>query len=445
MMRLRHAARQIGLCAALGLHAVALAGLGLAGIGPLQFGAAQADLAPAPPPLSAQLGTLCRKGAPAPMMPLTYGLPLLARDWAGPDPSASRAAPLSGEGLQTGAMDAAGDTAVDAAQDAASQWPLQVGDRLFEARPWPQLLQAAAAGLPPDLQDLPWLLTLAEAEAQIGGSASSLAFGALAMAAPEFETVLTRHGLHSRARLFAAVQLALPPEARSGEAQVAALVQLYQAGDAEGAPGRPLLQAIALYPVDDALLQLVHRLALADAALRADLQQRLAALPAEARLDWLVQRLEAACGQAQWQPTDAAVLQLSQAAPAPRALLVLAAAEQHFGAAAGSGEPGLAALGAPEQGGLADYLSGEAGQFAPELLQELQIRGLLAEAAALEQAMALFPKPYPRDSSLRQELLEQDEALWTRLDAVALPQGTAARLRHEMLQIATEAGLMPLN
>lgn len=93
-------------------------------------------------------------------------------------------------------------------------------------------------------------------------------------------------------------------------------------------------------------------------------------------------------------------------------------------------------------GGVAQYFYNDSGSLAPNDVVALRDLGLPVQAAAIERGMAMFPHPYPTDTTERRKVLDGDGGLDDRLDTLTDVVGTDG-LRPAMIAYAVDRHLLP--
>jgi hypothetical protein len=94
-------------------------------------------------------------------------------------------------------------------------------------------------------------------------------------------------------------------------------------------------------------------------------------------------------------------------------------------------------------GAVEQFFFNSSGNFAPEVVSSLQAMGLSKHAEAVQEAIALFPRPYPRDLARRRDfMLAQGEDFAQRLEEITEVVDDGA-IRQAMIRTAREADILP--
>lgn len=359
----------------------------------------QTEAQPETPP-AAQSGSLCARGASAGPVPLSH---LFETDLA---------------------------TLREAAWNRVDWSDPALEGRLYaypEAEHMARIFADRAASLPPALRDLPYLLLLVEAETYPDSALFILTHGAESHMVARILDAMDRAGLKAEGALLREA-IGLYPDWGNHPADRAAQLFAPSGEIADQALFDALTDLSFRWPPPTgAAAAAAEALIAADPGIARDYTGRLALLTPEQRLDWLMSRLWAEC-LGPYDTPDQADAAFFRGGSVQGALLVM----------------DIFRLDVEDYGGAIDsWFYGYGATMAPQLATLLDRRGLVAEAAALREAMALFGTPYPRDTWERQGLIEgMTAAQIDALNAIGARIDTA-RITAEMLVMARDSGLLP--
>lgn len=372
----------------------ALVALFLAGLAPLPSLAQDAEALP-----------LCARGASAGAVPMAHLLQLEQQDYFA---------------RVIERMDA---EAFAPAPDAPTE-ELYYASLLPIAIEWPGVLADRAAELPPEVHDLPWLITLAGIEAGYLDPIYVLTQSTESILSPQLLPIMQRHGLTQEARALR-MAMGLFPTWSADPADRMKAVMSYDSQVVDEGLKAALDAAGRAYPrekkgAEAAALRLIASVP----AVEAEYRRRQEGMSADQRIDWLMQRLWVEC------PTD-----WSTPAEADRAF-----------AAMGSAQAALLmleslALGM-EGNSLATWFDTYEATMSGQIATILALRGETGLADALRQGMAEFAAPFPRDTEARWQAMQAfDDDTYARLDAL-MPEDSYDRIRAVMIALAVESGLL---
>ncbi len=290
---------------------------------------------------------------------------------------------------------------------------------------WPGVLADRAASLPKAAHDLPWLIMLAQVEADSRDPIYSLTQDAQSILTPDLLPLLERNGLTEEARVLR-LAVALFPDWPLDPAERIMMVtdlagrtvdQTLRAGLDAAARGYPTGQHRAA----TAALRLIA----ANPEVQRTYDGRLKGLDDRARLDWLLSQLREDC-LAEWYTLQEADRAYSGIGSVQAALLLM--------------EDLAVSL---EGQSLGSWFDSPAATMTPQLANVLDRRGLHDLALGLRQGMAVFPEPFPRDPDQRwNEMGAMDGGGLARFDAL-MPPDAYDRIYAEMARLARENGLFP--
>lgn len=296
-----------------------------------------------------------------------------------------------------------------------------------EAEAMAQVFADRAAALPPSLRDLPYLLLLVEAETYPDSALFILTHGAESHMVARILDAMDRAGLKAEAALLREA-VGLYPDWGSHPADRAAQLFAQSGAVADQALFDALTDLSFRWPPPTGgAAAAVEALIAADPATARDYVERLAVLTPEQRLEWLMRRLWGEC-LGYYDTPEQADAAFFRGGSVQGALLVM----------------DVFRLDMDDYDGAIDlWFYGYGATMAPQLATLLDRRGLAAEAAALREAMAVFGKPYPRDTWTRQGLIDQMTGPEIEALNIIGARIDTARITAEMLIMARDAGLLP--
>ena len=367
-------------------------------------------MAAALPAMAGDLPALCQRGAQAPELPLDYVLQLEAI------------------GYQTRVQERMDPSAFDTVQEPTDQE--MMGNAILSmAIEWPGILSDAAAELPPEAHDLPWLIMLADVENTNPAPVEALVTSPLSITLPELLPIMRRHGLTEEAGLLREAMKLFPDWTLNPYDRQNLIV-----GYDGAAIDENLLQALYeieyRYPLEGRASAAIMELIDSQPALKAFFRSKITSAGADQRLEHLIYALQQHClPDMTYDVSAEAVNQLETAylsmGSAQAALLMMEDLA--------SGLDGRSA---------AMYLDLDAAVLADRVVRVLDLRSETVLAEGLRKVLAEFPKPFPRDANERWGMMEFfTPEQWERLDN-AFPEDGYQQLRLAMLQLAHDSGLL---
>ncbi len=94
-------------------------------------------------------------------------------------------------------------------------------------------------------------------------------------------------------------------------------------------------------------------------------------------------------------------------------------------------------------GAIEQFFFNPSGAVAPEVAAGLRELGLARDAEVLDQAIGVFPAPYPVDTEVRRNLLRRHKDWDGQLEKLTAPEAERGALIGAMIDFAVREGILP--